>query len=212
MDEKELAALKKSLSEGLSDTVKSIVADAIKPIVDSHKQLAADQKVIADTIAGDKKAAEDAAKKAADDAAGAGEAKPLAFTQEQFDKAVEAKASKLIDDKLAARDQTAQQTAERARFIGEKLKDLPEVYRAKLGNDPAKWAADEQAIRDGLKADLKGLGIDPANIGGNKNAANQGGAGGGGGGAGGRANPGSGLSDGESKYAAEIVLPTAAAK
>lgn len=55
---------------------------------------------------------------------------------------------------------TAQAAAEaRKRFLAEKLKDVPAVYHGKLGDDPDKWAAEEQAIRAELKADLAAMGV-----------------------------------------------------
>ncbi len=38
------------------------------------------------------------------------------------------------------------------------MKGVPAAYHGKLGTDPAKWPAEEQAIRDGFKADLAAIG------------------------------------------------------
>jgi hypothetical protein len=54
----------------------------------------------------------------------------------------------------------------KSRFVGEKMKDLPQVYQGLLGNDPAKWAAEEQDIRTRFKADLKTAGVTAADVGG----------------------------------------------
>lgn len=66
---------------------------------------------------------------------------------------------KLLSEKLAASQQSAEAKAAREKFVGEKLKDLPAVYQGQLGNDPGKWPAEEQAIRAQFQADLKAAGV-----------------------------------------------------
>jgi len=61
----------------------------------------------------------------------------------------------------AVKAQTAVQAADAAKatFIAAKLTGVPAAYYAKLGADPAKWPAEEQAIRAELQADLAKLGV-----------------------------------------------------
>jgi hypothetical protein len=73
---------------------------------------------------------------------------------------------KAIADALTARQQTDQQTAARAAFVGKKLSDLPAVYQNQLGNDPAKWDAEEQQIRSAFQNDFKAAGGKVADVGG----------------------------------------------
>jgi hypothetical protein len=79
---------------------------------------------------------------------------------------------KLLDERLTASQQTAAAKQARDAFAGDKLKDLPAVYRNQLGNDPSKWAAEEQSIRQQYQADFKVSGAAaPANVGGTPPAA-----------------------------------------
>jgi hypothetical protein len=86
------------------------------------------------------------------------DAKPEALTAEAV--------AKIVADQIAAASQANGQKAARDAFQAEKLKDLPAAYRNQLGSDPAKWAAEEQAIREQFKADLKAAGLEPKNVGG----------------------------------------------
>ena len=67
-----------------------------------------------------------------------------------------------IDARVEAKFKAAQEAstakATRDAYLGEKLKDLPEAYRSQLGSDPAKFAEQEQKIRDTFKADFKAAG------------------------------------------------------
>lgn len=79
---------------------------------------------------------------------------------------------KLIAESLGQHQQTTQTQQLRERYLGEKLKDLPAAYRNQLGSDPAKWTAEEQAIRDAYKADFKIAGGTVADVGGSAGAGN----------------------------------------
>jgi hypothetical protein len=139
------AAINKAVSDALAaalpNAISSAVTAAIKPLADN-------QKVLADTLA--------ALPPAKKEEGGGGEAKPL--TAEDV--------GKLLDQKLTAQQQSAAAAAARTAFAGSKLKDLPQAYQDKLGNDPAKWAGEEQAIREQFKSDMKALGVEPKTVGG----------------------------------------------
>ena len=66
---------------------------------------------------------------------------------------------KLIDTRLNATQQQQAVKGQRDAFIADKLKDLPAVYAKQLGDDPTKWAAEEQNIRNGFKADYEAKGF-----------------------------------------------------
>lgn len=188
------------------DQVNAAIATALKPITDALKPLADQQKILADTIAHDVKVkADEAAAKAEaakkDGPGKAADAKPLTLedvarhTQEAITKA------------LAAQKEQAQSSAARESYMAEKLKGLPPVYQKLLGNDPAKWAAEEQTIRDQFKADAAAAGLTVKDVaGGNPGGAASGGA----------AAPSNeaitrlkatGLSDGEAAFAASLKMP-----
>ena len=130
-------------------TIATAVAAAVKPIADAQKAIT--DALTAEANAKAEAAKAEAAKKPADKTA---EAKPL--TAEDV--------AKLLSDTLNQRDAASKTTAAREAFIADKLKGVPAVYATKLGSDPAKWATEEQAIRDGLKADLAALGVTPKTV------------------------------------------------
>lgn len=66
--------------------------------------------------------------------------------------------AKIVADTMGTARASDQAAAARQATIETKLKDLPAAYRNQLGNDPAKWQAEEQAIRDAYKADFKAAG------------------------------------------------------
>lgn len=74
--------------------------------------------------------------------------------------------TRLVSDSLKTFQQQTQQSAARQQYQGDKLKDLPPIYRDRLGSDPAKWATEEQAIRDQFKADRVALGVKVEDLGG----------------------------------------------
>jgi hypothetical protein len=76
--------------------------------------------------------------------------------------------TKLLDHRDQQREQTATTRAQRERYQGDKLKDLPPIYRDRLGSDPAKWATEEQAIRDQYKADFQAAGGKVEDVGGDQ--------------------------------------------
>jgi hypothetical protein len=187
------------------DAVKSLIADAIKPIsegitplANEVKDLAANQKVIADTMAADAAKAADVAKPKTTDPAGAAAAPVTADA-----------VAKMVSDAIATaekqRQQAQQASADREAYVQAKLKDLPAIYQAKLGNDPAKWPAEEQTIRASAQADFKAMGGSVKDVPGSAGAG---------------ATPSgaasaekitqfkaSGLSDGEAQFAASQVIP-----
>jgi hypothetical protein len=67
---------------------------------------------------------------------------------------------------LDARDQTRQTADARRSFASDKLKDLPPGYESRLGNDPAKWPAEEQQLRTEYRAFLDKQGIKVPDVGG----------------------------------------------
>lgn len=204
----------------LTDDDKKVVADLIaaanKPIADALAESQKNQKVIADTLAGDAKARADAEAKAKADADAAAKAAGTATKKDEPPKTLTAEEiTKLATDSiakaLADRDAAAKSTAARDAFLAEKMKDVPAPYQAKLGTDPAKWAAEEQQIREGLKTDLKGLGFTPKDVaGGAAGGVTTGGAP--------TATPEQlaaqfktmGLSDGEASFASQMKIPAMA--
>jgi hypothetical protein len=139
-----------------AEAVAGLITAALKPVTEAMTAMQANQKVIADTMAADAaaktKVEADAAK-----AAAAATPTPTPATATLAPLTAEA-VSKLLNDTLATRDQQAQSTAARNAFLAEKMKDVPAAYRGALGNDPAKWTAEEQKIRETLKADLSAMG------------------------------------------------------
>lgn len=67
--------------------------------------------------------------------------------------------AKAVQDAVAAQTTAQAATDAKKAFIAEKLKGVPAAYHGKLGDDPAKWAAEEQAIRAELKSDLAAMGV-----------------------------------------------------
>jgi hypothetical protein len=65
---------------------------------------------------------------------------------------------KLLDDRDKQNQSRQQLESSKGKFVADKLKDLPPVYQGLLGNDPSKWAAEEQDIRTRFKADFKAAG------------------------------------------------------
>jgi hypothetical protein len=132
------------------EQVTAAIEAVFKPLVAQVGDLAKNQKVIADTIAATPAApATPAASK--DD-------KPKALTADEVDA--------LLTRKLAEAQAKGAKSADRQAFIDTKMKDVPAAYRGKLGDDPAQWAAQEQAIRGEWAADLKAVGFTPPNVGG----------------------------------------------
>lgn len=145
------AEIKKLVTDSIAGALKPI-NDALAPLGDVIKN----QKVLADTMAADAKAKADAAAAAAEEAkknpttttTAAPPAAPLTA------EAVAKLAADAVTAAMDARDKAAKSSTERDAFIADKLKGIPAIYAAKLGSDPAKWAAEEQAIRETFKADL----------------------------------------------------------
>jgi hypothetical protein len=77
-----------------------------------------------------------------------------------------AELTRMLDQRDEQRSNQQKLQDGKSRFVGEKMKDLPQVYQGLLGNDPAKWAAEEQDIRTRFKADLKTAGVTAADVGG----------------------------------------------
>jgi hypothetical protein len=128
-----------ALAKALAPTIGGAIADANKPILESLGKLTAPAP-----------AAE------ADAGKGDGKGKPLTLDD----------VSKLLDNKLNAAQSSAQAAEQKKGFVADKLKDLPAAYQGQLGNDPSKWAAEEQAIRGQYKADFKTAGGTVPNVGG----------------------------------------------
>jgi hypothetical protein len=191
--------------------INDAIGAALKPITDGLGELAKNQKVLADTFAADQQKAAEAAKAAA--AATTTDAKkgepPKPLTLEDVTKVV----NDSVANQLKTREEAAASTEARNKFIGEKLKDLTPAYQNLLGNDPAKWAAEEQQIRDKFKAEITAAGLKIPDVGGG-NAGGATGSGGAGGAAPPTSNPylDKGLTPAQAGYANSLKLPTAAAK
>jgi len=71
-----------------------------------------------------------------------------------------------ISEQIAAANASQAKGVDRAKFISEKMGDVPAAYLTGLGDDPAKFAEQEQAIRTTLKVDLAKLGVKSADVGG----------------------------------------------
>lgn len=152
----------KAIADAVATAVATAVAAAVKPIADN-------QKVIADTLAALPPAPAAKPAAVAAGAAGATDAAPKGLTADDV--------AKIVGDQLKAYQTTAAADAARRSYQADKLKDLPEVYRNQLGTDPAKFAAEEQSIRDAFKADFKAAGGTVPNVGGSAAAGGAGGAG-----------------------------------
>ncbi len=123
--------------------VAKMIGEATAPLVKQLEAALADQKVLADTFAKLPPAAMDEGKIV--EAA-------LAKLEAKTAEAGKATAKKAAIDKY---------TAEK---MADVLKSFPELV--KLGEDPAKWAEEEQAIRTVVKGRLEGLGVKTADVGG----------------------------------------------
>jgi hypothetical protein len=161
----------------MDETLKKEIADLIKA---TNAPIEANLKVIADTMAADRKTAEaqaataaaaakeaatakEAAEKATADkaAAGAGDGvadKPIALTEADFNKRVAEAAGKLVDDRFKAQQTTAEQQASREAFVKNPengLAKLPAEFAGRLGTDPAKWKDEARAAVGSFEKYLK---------------------------------------------------------
>jgi len=75
--------------------------------------------------------------------------------------------TKTVTDAVAAQQTKQAQVSARQAFINEKLKGIPDAYHSHIGSDPAKFAEQEQALRNVFKSDLEKLGVKADNVGGN---------------------------------------------
>lgn len=141
-------AIAASLTASLGPALATAIGEANKPLVEQLGKLQPPAAAAGNAAGGN--------------AAGAGATggKPTPVTAEDV--------AKIVAEQLKGFQQTSQQTAQREAYLGSKLKDLPAAYRNQLGPDPAKWAAEEQAIRDQFKADLAAAGVKPADVGGDQ--------------------------------------------
>jgi hypothetical protein len=73
----------------------------------------------------------------------------------------------LLNERDTQTRQAADLTNQRQRYAAEKLKDLPPVYATQLGNDPAKWAAEETALRQQYRGHLEASGVKIPDVSGN---------------------------------------------
>lgn len=166
------------------------VTEAVSPLAQTLKDLAANQKVMADTMAADKAKAETGA---------ADKAKPL--TKEDVTLLVGEAIQGAFTQQAAAQQSSAQREA----FIQQKLAGVPPVYANQLGTDPAKWAEQEAQIREQFKADAAKLGLKVSDVsGGNPGGASTASA----------TDDqkitqlkAAGLSDGEANFAATLQMP-----
>ncbi len=133
------------LTEAAAGAAKAAVDAAIAPVVERLGKV------------------ETAAKPAAD-AAGDDTGKPL--SREQLDKAFADRDAAAATKADEAKTEKAKTDAAAA-YAAEKMKDLPEVYQAKLPatDDATKLAAAEQEIRKGFKADMESVGVKLPDVG-----------------------------------------------
>lgn len=117
--------------------------------------LAESQKGVVETIAKLAPAAQP--QPAAQPAAAAADNKPL----------TRAELVSLLNERETQSRQASQLADQRQRYVAEKLKDLPPGYDRLLGNDPSKWAAEEQAARGQYRDFLKAQGITVPDVNGN---------------------------------------------
>jgi hypothetical protein len=66
--------------------------------------------------------------------------------------------AKELDARLEAHSAKQRASAAKSAFIADKLKDVPEEFHSKLGDDPTKWHAEEQSARERYRAVLKASG------------------------------------------------------
>jgi hypothetical protein len=142
-------ALKAEVTALIAGAVKS-VADQVTGVAKTVEGLSATAQQVADLQANVKVVSDTLAKLPP--------ATATAVTVEQVEK--------LVGEKLAATQAAAATKAQREAFVAEKLKDVPAAYHATLGEDPAKFAEQEQAIRATLKADLEKAGVKAEPVGG----------------------------------------------
>jgi hypothetical protein len=138
------AAIAGALATPIQTAVTAAVAEANKPVAEALTKLQPQQPAATQQGQGQ------------GGAGGGDKAKPL----------TEQDVARIVGDQLKSFQQTTQQGQARERYQAEKLKDLPVAYRNQLGSDPAKWAQEEQQIREQFKTDFKGLGGTTPNVGG----------------------------------------------
>ncbi len=143
------------MDKALEQEVQALIAGAIKPVTEQMGSLAEAVKpvsglatqvvdlqknvgVVADTLKNLPPAGDGEGKKPGEDARA-----PKTLSAEDV--------VTLLDE----RDARRAGSEKREKFLGEKLKDLPPAYRALLGSDESKWAAEEQQIRSQYQADFK---------------------------------------------------------
>lgn len=183
--------------------VTDTVTAALKPLGDSLGELAKNQKVFADTLMADAAKAAEAAKAKTDADKKTDAPKPI--TLEDVQSAI----TNSLTSAFKTRDDAAATSTLRNSFIGEKMKDLPPTYQSQLGNDPAKWPTEEQAIRDRFRAEMAAAGFKVPDVG----AGNAGGETGSGGKSQTQPNQAKdlaargALSKGQAAFASSITLP-----
>jgi hypothetical protein len=132
-------------AKALADAISAGIAEQLKPLAAKLDQL---------TSPAPAPAAAAAVAPAATAAAAA--EKPLTL----------ADIAKALNDRDQANAQRAALATSKQTFLDSKMKDLPGAYRAKLGDDPSKWTAEEQAIRSEFRADFKIAGGQATQVGG----------------------------------------------
>lgn len=138
-------ALSQAIATALATALPAAIAEANKPMVEALRA----QQPAAGTQG-----------QAAAQGGQAGAAKAQTLTEQDV--------ARIVGDQLKSFQQTTQQTQARERYQADKLKDLPAAYRNQLGPDPAKWAAEEQQIRDQYKADFGAVGGQGKDVGGDQ--------------------------------------------
>jgi hypothetical protein len=148
------------VSSGVNSELQKLIADSIsaafKPIADAIGVMTKQQGIIADTLTKlppaqlEQKPDENSGNKKADE-------QPKTLTLDEV--------QKLLDTTLAKQQQQNANSAERSKFIAEKLAKIPAVYQNQLGTDPSKWNDELKTIQSSFESDFKAAGGKVENIG-----------------------------------------------
>lgn len=75
--------------------------------------------------------------------------------------------TRVLNDRDKQSRESADLASRRQTYVADKLKDLPPFAAAQLGNDPAKWPAEEQAARTQYREFMKSQGVTLPDVSGN---------------------------------------------
>lgn len=129
--------------KAMQDAIAAGITAALKPVTDELAALKTAQATAAPATTTAKK--EDAGK---------------SLTREEM--------LQLLDERDTKRSQASNLAQQRQQFAADKLKGLPPSYAKLLGDDPAKWAAEEQSLRAEYRGVLEASGVKVPDVGGDK--------------------------------------------